>query len=84
MKSRFLDAYELNTRAHLNKFATKNPLEQENAALRDFMISAYKKLMPEISQKLLSACQKERTAGLWMEGKNVYYKQLLHIKIDFL
>lgn len=75
MKSRFLDAYELNTRAHLNKFTTKNSSEQENATLRDFMISAYKKLMPEVSQKLLSACQKERTAGLWMEGKsNGYFK----------
>lgn len=71
VRSRFLDAYELNTRSHLKKFSTDVASSEENARFRDSIIGAYKKLMPEVSQKLLNACQKERAHGFWKEGKIV-------------
>lgn len=68
LKSRFLDAYELNTKAHLDKFTPGGLSGQENAELRDTVISTYKDLMPDVGQRLLSVCQKERAGGLWKEG----------------
>lgn len=71
MKSRFLDAYELNTRAHLKKFTRSGSSIEGSAELRDFMVSTYKKLMPDVSQKLINVYQKERAVGLWREGVNL-------------
>lgn len=66
-----MDAYELNTIAQLKRFSSKNSLGEESAKFRDTFIAAYKQLMPDVSQKLLSVCQKEKAAGLWREGKKL-------------
>lgn len=69
-RSRFMDAYELNNRASLKRFSTKGSLWEKQATFRDTFIAAYKDLMPEVSHKLLSVCQKEKASGLWLEGGN--------------
>lgn len=65
-----MDAYELNNRACFKRYTTKGSLWEEEANFRDTFIAAYKDLMPEVSHKLLSVCQKEKASGLWLEGRN--------------
>lgn len=69
-----MDAYEINTRSHLKNLSTKSGA---NVTFRDSIIASYKKLMPAVSQKLLSACQEERMYGLWKEGKKKYCNRFL-------
>lgn len=69
-RGRFLDAFELNTKSHKGKFKPAGLDGKGNEDIRDFLIDAYSKLLPDVSRQLVNTCQGKRITSVWLEGKS--------------